>query len=89
MINIFNFFKSKNKTFEDGDKIIYSGRGGISYIDSNENMYNFGWLWDENVNLYKEKNIDLFFPKNGINKKILERLFDYCNTHNISYDFEE
>lgn len=89
MINIFNFFKSKNKTFSDGDKIIYSGRGGIAYLDSDDNMYSFGWLWDENANLYKEKKIDLLFPRKGLDKKILERLLDYCNMHNISYDFEE
>ena len=89
MINIFNFFKSKNETFSDGDKIIYSGRGGISYIDSYGNAYNFGWLWDENPNLYKEKKIDLLFSREVLDKKILERLLDYCDLHHISYDVKE
>ena len=89
MINIFSFLKSKNKTFSDGDKIIYSGRGGISYIDSSENVHNFGWLWDENANLFKEKKIDLLFPREGLDEKILERLFNYCYEHKISYVLEE
>ena len=89
MINIFSFLKSKNKTFSDGDRIIYSGRGGISYIDNSGDAYNFGWLWDENLNLYKTRKVDLIFSQDELSKKILERLIAYCDTYNISYEVEK